>query len=61
MNMENTYSLKALARILKVCTRTIINWEQAGKIPKARKDPMSGYRMYSEDDVNELKRITGRG
>ena len=60
MKQKKRYFIKDIARILGVTNRTIFNWEKAGKIPKAKRDPMSRYRIYSEEDVEKLKEITGR-
>ncbi|OPY88346.1 MAG: MerR family regulatory protein [Smithella sp. PtaU1.Bin162] len=57
---KTRYHMKDVAGILGVSTRTILNWEQAGKIPKAKRDPMSRYRIYSEEDITELRKITNR-
>ena len=57
---KNYYLIRDLARILKVTKRTIYNWENAGKIPKVKRDKMSNYRMYTEEDIKRLKKITGR-
>ncbi len=60
MKQHNRHSLKDLAKILRVSTRTILNWEKAKKIPKANRDPMSRFRIYTEQDIKKLKKITGR-
>lgn len=60
MNDKSRYCLKDLAGILGVSTRTILNWEQAGKIPKSKRDPMSQYRIYTEEEIKKLRKITGR-
>lgn len=61
MKAKKRYFIRDVARILGVSSRTVINWELAGKIPRAKRDPMSKYRVYSEEDVKKLKKITGRG
>ena len=58
--MKSRYSLRDVAKILGVNPRTLMNWEKAKKIPKAKRDPMSNYRYYSDKDLKELKKITGR-
>ena len=58
--MKSYLLIKEVARILGVTGRTLLNWENAGKIPKAKRDPMSNYRYYKKEDVEELKKITGR-
>ncbi len=50
-----------VAGILGVTRRTLYNWEKAGKIPKTKRDKMSNYRIYTEEDIKKLKRIIGRG
>ena len=59
--MEKTYLIGEVAEILGVTKRSIYNWEKAGKIPKVKRDPMSSYRVYTEEDLEKLKKITGRG
>jgi len=58
--MKHGYSRIEVAEILGVSPRTLINWENAKKIPKPKRDPMSNYRYYSKEDLKKLKRITGR-
>jgi len=43
------------AEILGVSVVTLRRWDQAGKF-QAKRDPMSGYRVYSENDVRALKK-----
>lgn len=60
MKEKKRYLIKDVARILGVTRRSIYNWEKAGKIPRVERDPMSGYRIYTEEDLKKLKKITGR-
>jgi DNA-binding transcriptional MerR regulator len=60
MKQRKLYRFSDIAGILGVNKRTIWNWECAGKIPKPRRDPMSNYRIYTEEDLEKLKKITGR-
>lgn len=60
MKEKKRYLIQDVARVLGVTKRSIYNWEKAGKIPKARRDPMSRYRIYTEEDLQKLKEITGR-
>lgn len=61
--MTNTrfYTIKDVAEMLKVTTRTLFNWGKTGKVPPARREPISNYRIYTESDIEELKKQTGRG
>ncbi len=54
------YKVREAAEILGITTRSLYNWERAGKIPKPRRDPMSNYRLYTREDIEKLKKITGR-
>lgn len=54
------YKVREVADILGITTRSLYNWERAGKIPKPRRDPMSNYRLYTKEDLQKLKKITGR-
>ena len=58
--MENKFLIQDIERILKVCRKTYYNWEKAGKVPKARRDPMSNYRYWLDKDIKRLKKITQR-
>ena len=48
------------ASLLGIYKRTLFNWEESGKIPKAKRDPMNNYRYYTEDDIILLRKITQR-
>ena len=62
MNSENNNrnSANRVATMLRVNKRTLFNWEAAGKVPKAKRDPMNNYRYYTEQDITNLKKITRR-
>lgn len=57
---NNRYNSQHVAGLLGVYKRTLFNWEESGKIPKAKRDPMNNYRYYTEEDIMKLKKITGR-
>jgi DNA-binding transcriptional MerR regulator len=57
---NNRYTSKQVADILKIYKRTLFNWEEDGKIPKAKRDPMNNYRYYTKEDIDRLKIITRR-
>jgi DNA-binding transcriptional MerR regulator len=58
--MEKRYYIEDIEQILKVPRSTYYNWERSGKIPQPKRDPMSNYRYWTEEDVKKLKKITGR-
>ena len=43
-----------LAQQLGVSVKTILRWEKAGKIRKARRD-WRGWRVYAQEDIIELR------
>jgi DNA-binding transcriptional MerR regulator len=57
---NNRCSAQEAANILGVYKRTLFNWESAGKIPKAKRDPMNNYRYYTKEDIVHLKKMTKR-
>lgn len=57
---NNRFTAQQVADILDIYKRTLFNWEESGKIPKAKRDPMNNYRYYTEEDVALLKKITKR-
>jgi DNA-binding transcriptional MerR regulator len=54
------YRISDIIKILGISKKTYYLWEEAKKIPKARRDPMSNYRFWTEEDIKRLKKITGR-
>ena len=59
--MDKRYYLDDVIKILGVPRSTYYNWERAGKIPLPKRDPMSHYRYWTEEDLHKLKQKTGRG
>jgi len=57
---EKRYSILEVIKILGVCRKTLYLWEKSGRIPKAKRDPMSKYRYWNEKDLMELRKITQR-
>lgn len=58
--MKERYYIEDIEKILRICRKTYYNWEKSGKIPKARRDPMSKFRYWTEEDIKKLRKITGR-
>jgi DNA-binding transcriptional MerR regulator len=54
------FMVSEVCAMLGIFKNTLYNWEKKKKIPKARRDPMSGWRLYSEKDVQAIRRISGR-
>jgi len=60
MNKNKRHTSQQVAEALGIYKRTLLNWEVAGKIPKAKRDPMNNYRYYTNKDIEKLRRITDR-
>lgn len=58
--MEKRHYIKDVLKKLNVPKSTFLNWEKAGKIPKPKRDPMSRYRYWTDEDLKKLRKITGR-
>ncbi|MBL7072689.1 MAG: MerR family transcriptional regulator [Candidatus Omnitrophica bacterium] len=58
--MKKRYWVSDIIKILGICKKTYYLWEASGKIPKAKRDNMNNYRYWTEEDVEQLKKITGR-
>lgn len=59
-NMKKRYFLEEIIKMLGISRKTYYNWEAAGKVPKPKRDPMSSYRYWTEEDLKKLKKVTGR-
>lgn len=53
-NPDSRLTVTELAERLGISVKTIMRWEKAGKIRKARRD-WRGWRVYSPEDITELK------
>ncbi len=58
---EKHYRVSDICNILGISKNTLYNWERKEKIPKAWRDPMSGWRIYSVRDLERIKKISRRG
>ncbi len=58
--MEERYFIEDVLKALKISRKTYYNWEKAGKIPPAKRDPMSKFRYWMKKDIEQLKKITQR-
>ncbi len=54
MILDGRLSITAVAKQLGVTTKTITRWEKAGKVKRAKRD-WRGWRVYSEEDLAEMK------
>ena len=54
--MENRFTITDLAKELGVTTKTIVRWEKAGKVKRAKRD-WRGWRIYSKNELDELRNL----
>ncbi len=59
--MKKRYYINDLIKALGISKNSYYNWERQGKVPEAKRDPMSNYRYWTDEDIKKLKKITGRG
>ncbi len=58
--MQKHYHISEVIKTLHISRKTLYLWDAAGKIPKPKREPMSGYRYWTEKDIQKLKKVTGR-
>ena len=54
------YRVSEVCKVLGIFKNTLYNWERKRKIPRAYRDPMSGWRLYLQEDIEKIKKISGR-
>jgi hypothetical protein len=57
-SLEDYVRVGEAASILGVTTKTLRNWDRAGKV-KTRRHPVNGYRVYSREDLHTLLNPAG--
>ena len=55
-NESNKLTITESARMIGVVPKTIIRWENSGKVKKAKRD-WRNWRGYSSQDIDELKKF----
>jgi len=60
INGKVYYRVSEVCKELGIFKNTLYIWEKKGKIPKAYRGPMSGWRLYSRADIKYIKKISGR-
>ena len=51
------YKIGDVCKLLEINEKTYRNWEKAGWFPKARRNPISGFRIFDENELEELQRL----
>lgn len=54
MTTDTRMTITEAADSIGVTAKTIMRWEQAGKVKKAKRD-WRGWRFYTQDDLEDLK------
>ena len=54
--LDGRLSITEVAKELGVTSKTITRWEKAGKIKAAKRD-WKGWRVYSSQDLEEMKSV----
>ena len=54
--VDGRLTITEISKELGVTTKTIMRWEKAGKVKKAKRD-WRGWRIYTHDDLQELKSL----
>ena len=52
--MNGKMTITEAARLIGVSAKTIIRWEQAGKVSRSKRD-WRGWRVYDKKDLQRLK------
>ncbi len=52
-NLREYLTVKQAAAMLGVSTKTLRNWDRAGRF-KPRRHPINGYRLYRKDELEGL-------
>lgn len=50
-------TVQQVADILGIYRGTVINYEKKGIFPQPRRNPINGYREYTQEDIEKLKSI----
>ena len=51
------YTVQEVADLLGIYRGTVINYEKKGIFPEPHRNPINGYREYTEEDIDTLRQI----
>ena len=54
---KKKHYIKDVEETLGVNRKTLFAWEALGKVPIAKREPMSNYRYWLDSDIKRLKAI----
>lgn len=56
VTVNKRMTITEVADMVGISPKTIVRWEKIGKIRKAKRD-WRGWRVYSEEDLADIKRF----
>jgi DNA-binding transcriptional MerR regulator len=54
--LKKKYNVQEVADLLGLYRGTVINYEKKGIFPEPKRNPINGYREYTEEDIEALRR-----
>ena len=54
---KDYYKTGDVCKLLEISEKTYKTWEKRGWFPKARRNPISGFRIFDENELEELQRL----
>ena len=61
MTKMGYFTAQEVADAMRISKKTLYRWEAARKIPRARRHPMNKYRVYTQEDIDKIKKIIEKG
>ena len=55
--VKKKYNVQEVADILGLYRGTVINYEKKAIFPDPHRNPINGYREYTEEEIEALRRI----
>ena len=59
-NGKRFYSAQKTAEILGISKQTLIRYEKKGFFPRPKRNAINGWREYTEEEIQRLKKVMGR-
>ena len=53
--LKKKYNVQEVADLLGLYRGTVINYEKKGIFPEPKRNPINGYREYTEEDIESLR------
>ena len=59
--VKKKFNVQEVADFLGIYRGTVINYEKKGIFPVSHRNPINGYREYTEEDLEVLSKILEEG